>query len=106
MDKNMLKRTLKYSIIILAIGLVSFNVAHGQRIKGSVIAGGNLTQVEGDEIKGWSQFGFNGGLGAIVPLGSHWAANLETIFSQKGSFQKKQYISDSATDEYRLPELF
>ena len=102
MDKSMLKKALQYSIIILAIGLVSFNVAYGQRIKGTVIAGGNLTQVEGDEIKGWSQFGFNGGLGAIVPFGSHWAANLETIFSQKGSFQKQQYISDSATDEYRL----
>ena len=75
--------------------------AYSQRIKGSVIAGGNLTQVEGDEIKGWSQFGFTGGLGAIMPFGSHWAANLETLFSQKGSFQKKQFV-DSLTNEYRL----
>jgi opacity protein-like surface antigen len=101
MDKIMLKKALQYSIIILAIGLVSFNVAYGQRIKGAVIAGGNLSQVEGDEIKGWSQFGFNGGLGAIIPFGSHWAANLETLFSQKGSFQKKQF-DDVKTNEYRL----
>lgn len=101
MDKSMLKKALQYSIIILAIGLVSFDIAYGQRIKGTVIAGGSLTQVEGDFIKGWSQFGFTGGLGAIVPFGSHWAANLETIFSQKGSFQKKQF-TDSLTHEYRL----
>ncbi len=101
MDKIMLKKAFQYSIIVLAIGLVSFNVAHGQRIKGTVIAGGNLSQVEGDEIKGWSQFGFNGGLGAIIPFGSHWAANLETLFSQKGSFQKKQF-DELKSDEYRL----
>jgi len=67
-----------------------------------VIAGGNLSQVEGDEIKGWSQLGFNGGVGAILPFANKWGVNLETIFSQKGSFQKKQFDTDSLTDEYRL----
>lgn len=68
------------------------------------IAGTNLTQVEGDEIKGWSQLGFNGGLGAIVPLDKDqkWNVNLEALFSQKGSFQKQQFEGDSFTDEYRL----
>ncbi len=80
------------------------NTAYGQRIRGTVIAGGNLTQVEGDELKGWSQFGFVGGLGAVVPFGKNnsWGANLETLFNQKGSFQKKRFDSDSLTDEYRL----
>jgi hypothetical protein len=74
----------------------------GQRIKGTVIAGGNLTQVEGDEIKGWSQLGFNGGVGAIIPFAGNWGINLETLFSQKGSFQKEQFPDDSLTNEYRL----
>jgi hypothetical protein len=74
--------------------------AYGQRIKAMAIAGGSLTQVEGDEIKGWSQFGFNGGLGAIFPI-KNWGINLETLFAQKGSFQKKQF-NDEKTDEYRL----
>jgi len=73
-----------------------------QRIKGTVIIGGNLTQVEGDEIKGWSQFGFNGGLGAIVPFSKKWGLNIETLFSQKGSFQKTQFSGDTLTNEYRL----
>ena len=82
--------------------LLHFSVS-AQIIKGTVIAGGNLSQVEGDEIKGWSQLGFTGGLGAIVPFaGGNWGINLETLFSQKGSFQKKQFESDSLTNEYRL----
>jgi hypothetical protein len=67
------------------------------------IAGGSLTQVEGDEIKGWSQFGFTGGLGAIIPFAGNWGVNLETLYSQKGSFQKVQFPDDSLyTGEYRL----
>ena len=88
--------------MLFLLGFVIQYAAHGQIIKGTVIAGGSLTQVEGDEIKGWSQFGFSGGLGAIVPFAGHWGFNLETLFSQKGSFQKKQFDSDSLTNEYRL----
>jgi hypothetical protein len=75
----------------------------GQIIKGTVIAGGNLTQVEGDETKGWRQFGFNGGLGAIIPFGKDqkWGFNIEALFSQKGSYQRAQF-EDSITNEYRL----
>lgn len=72
----------------------------GQRIKGMVIAGGSLTQVEGDVIKGWNQFGFTGGLGAIFPI-KKWGINIETLYSQKGSFQKAQF-NDELTGEYRL----
>jgi len=76
----------------------------GQIIKGTVIAGANLTQVEGDETKGWNQLGFNGGVGAIIPFGKDqkWGVNIEAIFSQKGSFQKGTYDMDSITNEYRL----
>jgi len=100
-----MKLTRTYIFVFLAMAglmMISGN-ASGQIIKGMVIAGGSLTQVEGDEIKGWSQFGFIGGLGAIVPFaGDNWGINLETLFSQKGSFQRKQYDADSLTGEYRL----
>ena len=97
-----MKRILTYSILLIILGFFLSGNLFGQRIKGTVIVGGGLTQVEGDEIKGWSQFGFNGGLGAIVPFAKHWGINIETLFSQKGSFQKVRYPSDSLTDEYRL----
>jgi len=99
-----LRRIIQHIILLFLLGFVMQYTAHGQIIKGTVIAGGSLTQVEGDRIKGWSQFGFTGGAGAIVPFGKNknWGANLETVFSQKGSFQKKQFDSDSLTNEYRL----
>ncbi len=92
--------------MLFLLGFVIQYAAHGQIIKGTVIAGGSLTQVEGDRLKGWSQFGLTCGAGAIVLFGKNknWGANLETVFSPKGSFQKKQYEYDSlrGTDEYRL----
>lgn len=95
-----MKKLLAYSTLILIFALMAHTSVFGQRIKGMVIAGGNLTQVEGDEIKGWNQLGFTGGLGAIFPI-KKWGINIETLYSQKGSFQKKQF-DDVRTGEYRL----
>jgi hypothetical protein len=97
-----LRKTILYSSFI-ALFILAGMSASGQIIKGTVIAGGNLTQVEGDETKGWRQFGFNGGLGAIIPFGENrnWGFNLEALFSQKGSYQKAAF-DDSITNEYRL----
>lgn len=95
-----MKRAIVFGILVIGLGLLVQTTAYGQRIKAMGIAGGSLTQVEGDEIKGWSQFGFTGGLGAIFPI-KNWGINIETLFSQKGSFQKKQF-NDEKTEEYRL----
>jgi len=99
-----IKRLLQYSFMLLLMILLASSEGFGQRIRGTVIAGGNLSQVEGDELKGWSQAGLVGGVGAIIPFGknNNWGVNLETLFNQKGSFQKKRFESDSLTDEYRL----
>jgi hypothetical protein len=85
---------------------------YGQRIKGELIAGMNLSQVDGDEIYGFDKEGLNMGLGAIVPLGKHFAFSIETLFNQKGSYQGKQeedVVTDSSgniiaiwTREYKL----
>lgn len=64
-----------------------------QRIQGALIAGFNLSQVDGDEIYGFRKFGLTGGPSAIIPFTEKWLVSLETIFNQKGSFEKKQYYS-------------
>jgi hypothetical protein len=72
----------------------------GQRIKGEIIAGMNLSQVDGDEIYGFNKPGLNMGLGAIVPLGKNFSFSIETLFNQKGAYQGKQYkdqVIDTAT---------
>lgn len=74
---------------------------HGQVFKGAVIAGFNLSQVDGDEIYGFKKFGANVGASAIIPFTDHWEVSIETLFSQKGSYQGPQR-DDSLSGEYKL----
>jgi len=69
----------------------------GQRIKGQIIAGMNLSQVDGDEVYGFHKAGLNAGLGAILPLGKNFSFTIETLFNQKGSYQGEQY-EDTVTN--------
>ncbi len=103
----------KFFILFLFSTLVYTDAEiYGQRIKGEIIAGMNLSQVDGDEIYGFDKAGLNMGLGAIVPLGKHFAFSIETLFNQKGSYQGKQeedVVTDSLgniiaiwTKEYKL----
>ena len=41
---------------------------YSQIFKGMVIAGGNLTQIDGDESTGYSKLGLNTGLGVMAAL--------------------------------------
>jgi hypothetical protein len=100
-----------YSIVILVLVLISES-GFGQRIRGALIAGMNLSQVDGDYAYGFNKVGWNTGAAAIVPFGKNFSFTLETLFSQKGSFQSKQYeqaITDSLgnvtatlTGQYKL----
>lgn len=72
-----------------------------QIIKGAAIAGMNISQVDGDEIYGWRKFGANIGAAAIVPVSNNFEFTLETIFNQKGSYQKAQR-DDSLSGMYKL----
>lgn len=65
--------------------------SHAQKIKGAILAGTNLTQVDGDEVYGFNRFGWNLGLAAMVPLGDNFYFTIENNFNQKGAYQKKQY---------------
>jgi len=78
-----------------------------QQIQGAVIAGGNLSQVDGDEIFGFNKIGFNGGLAAMAPIGKNFQLSIEILYSKKGSNQGQQYkdvdsIGNVTTGEYKL----
>jgi hypothetical protein len=94
-------------VFLLIIGSLVSKKIYAQQVQGAVIGGLNLSQVDGDEIFGFNKLGANVGLAAVVPLGKNFNFSLETIFSQKGSYQGKQYNDvDSAgnvtTGEYNL----
>jgi hypothetical protein len=96
-----------FALILFFLIFWTSDKLFAQRIQGAVIAGGNLSQVDGDEIFGFNKLGFNGGLGAVVPFGKNFQFSIETLFSQKGSYQGPQYEeTDTAgnvtTGEYKL----
>ncbi|MCD4789890.1 MAG: PorT family protein [Bacteroidales bacterium] len=89
---------IKLYITISVIFLSFFSsTSFGQRIRGAVIAGLNMTQVDGDEKFGFRKFGLNMGAAAIVPFGKNFSFSIETIFNQKGSYEGK-YYEDKVTD--------
>jgi hypothetical protein len=89
----------RFFIFLLLIFLPFINSA--QNIKGGLIAGFNITQVDGDEEYGYHKVGLNVGALAIVPFGKKFSASLETIYNQKGSYQSPLF-ADSLSGEYKL----
>jgi hypothetical protein len=58
------------------------------------MGGMNISQVDGDEVYGYHRVGGHMGVAAILPI-KKWDITLETVFNQKGAFQKRAYL-DSA----------
>ncbi len=88
-------------ILFLLLIIFTSGQSYSQRIKGAVIAGFNATQVDGDEVVGYSKLGLNVGAAAIIPFKKKWSISIENIFSQKGSHRGKIYI-DSLSGSYTL----
>ena len=84
-----------FTFILLSFVVLS-QPSYSQRIQGAVIGGFNLSQVDGDEIYGFSKLGVNTGLAAVVPFGENFNVSLEILFNQKGSFQGKQYEEEDS----------
>lgn len=82
----MKKRPLIIVLTIFVMILVSENVA-AQRFIGFVAAGANFSQIEGDDVHGFTRVGANGGLGVALPLNRKqtWQLSVELLYSQKGS---------------------
>lgn len=98
-----MKRTSKTCLILLAMAIVLATGGQlmAQRFKGAVMGGFNMSQVDGDEVYGYHRFGGHIGVAAILPL-KKWDITLETVFNQKGSYQKPRFPADTLTGEYDL----
>lgn len=87
-NNKLMKRIYNFFFVILFSFTVSMSFVDAQVIKGGLILGGNLSQVDGDEVYGFKRIGFNVGATAIVPFTEKWSLSIETIFSQEGAYQK------------------
>lgn len=93
---------MKNNIIRLCIGFLFCAMmvqnAAAQRFIGSVVAGANFAQIEGDLVHGFYKVGFNGGLGLTLPVNRKqtWMVSVELLYTMKGSV-KHSIIGDFDT---------
>ena len=71
-----------------------------REIKGAVIAGLNLSQVDGDEVYGFSKAGITAGFGGILPLGKRFSFSAEILYDQRGAYSKYPPSPDSTAPPY------
>jgi len=59
-----------------------------QQIHAFVTSGVSVSQIEGDELKGFRHYGYTGGVGALTSISrnNRWGLSVETLFSQHGSY--------------------
>lgn len=79
--------------LILSFGLFCSYSLLGQRFQGGLIAGFNLTQLDGDRIAGYNKIGLNVGGKVTTVLTDKWGFTLELLFSQQGSRASAAEIS-------------
>jgi hypothetical protein len=67
--------------------MVTPTLLRAQIVKGELILGGNITQVDGDECYRFRKPGVHVGAGALIPLTSYLDVGLEVLFNQKGAYK-------------------
>ena len=91
-------------IFLLPVAFFVSGNLHAQRFIGSLSAGMNLAQVDGDEEYGFKKVGWNIGPAITIPFGKSrkWSVTVELLFSQIGSKQKSQYLNDTVIDSTQV----
>lgn len=87
-------------ILVITVMIVVSGMASAQIIQGALIFGGNLSQVDGDEVYGFNKVGFNVGASAIVPFNDNWSFSIEALYSQKGAHRKAKFPNEEVDGSY------
>ncbi len=88
--------------IIFTVAVLNSSPADAQRFKGGVIAGFNLSQIDGDDLAGFNKIGVNSGIYSSMILSDRWQLSLELLFSQLGSNQNTNDGFNAAFDKINL----
>lgn len=84
-DFNIKVFTKKVLIILAFISAFCTVESEAQRFKGSAIFGLNFSQIDGDDLAGFSKLGLTGGFKLAYPLKDNVDLNFEMLYSQRGS---------------------
>lgn len=74
--------------ILILLTLLSAGSLKAQRIHAFVTSGMAVSQIEGDELKGFKHIGHTGGVGALAALDDRgrWGLSIEALFCQRGTY--------------------
>ena len=73
--------------LLLAFTLAAPALLHAQIVKGELILGGNICQVDGDECYHYRKPGVHVGAGALIPITNWLDVGIEVLFNQKGAYK-------------------
>ena len=91
-------------IIVLLVFLAGTGLS-AQTFRGSVVAGMNISQIDGDALFGFHQPGVNAGLRVVAILNDRWRVGPEILFSQQGAKRPLTSANISIYDSFRLNTL-
>ncbi len=97
---------MKKIILLILLSSLPF-ISNSQSIKGSVIAGLNSSQIDGDTFGGYNQIGLQLGISGEFPVGDNLFIEQQFLFSQLGSRSGQNLFLFSQRLNYMsLPTLF
>ncbi len=85
--------------LLFASTILSGQETAEQRFKGGIVAGFNVSQIEGDGIAGYDKFGFQAGVRVAIVLKEKMDLGVEMLFSQRGSAVRN---TDQGTFPFKL----
>lgn len=94
----MLNRKLPFFLFCL----LAFSGLAGQTFQASAIVGFNVSQIDGDDLSGFNQFGYNAGLRVVAVLGDRWRIGPEILYSQQGSRRGANELNVSDFDRVSM----
>lgn len=90
----------KLLILIVLIGVTSMHIQAQSFFKGSLIAGANASQIDGDRLAGYKKFGITTGLKVEFPISASFDLGIEFLFSQRGS--RSAIVPNQFSDQQRI----
>ncbi|MFN7119879.1 MAG: outer membrane beta-barrel protein [Saprospiraceae bacterium] len=89
--------------MMLCLGLLLMSmIGFAQRFEAGLVAGLNLSQIDGDRLAGFNKPGLVAGGKVATILSERWQVSLEMLFSQQGASRTRQDDPFSAYDKIRL----
>ena len=85
---------------ILARAQSNYYIEEERLFKGMVTAGGNFSQIDGDNYAGYSKAGINAGAGVYTMINSDIGVGLELLYSRKGS--KSNTVKPSSDRQFDI----